>query len=551
MKPMLLILALCLPLAAREYPDRWFYLSRSLRTDEDVETFRTLCTTASQHGFSGVCWAGLEGVARFSDEQLQRLATCRRIAADLKLEIIPLLFSVGYGGSALGYDRNLAVGFPVDDLRFKVDGQAASFVPETDVGFANPGFEEFKDNRPTGWQFADKPGEVSFIDPEVKHSGNASLRLENPVAKGLGQHARAMQRIPVKPHRNYRLRIWIKADGTVPESAFRLQVYGGEKGPNIVAWNVRGSTFDWRLETFQFNSLDYDQVRLYAGTWGGQSGRFWFDDASLEPLGLNNVLRRDGCPLTVRSADGATTFEEGRDYEPIADPQLLRFTDRPSPTITLTANSRIKDGETLQVSCYTAGQVADRQVSVCMSAPGLYEHYEQVSAKLAEVLPSSKFLLSMDEIRQGGTDLADQQRGLTMGEILADCITRQEAILRQHHPDATIYIWSDMLDPEHNGHGDYYQVQGDWSGAWEKVPKDLVIACWWGKQCERSLQFFESHGFRTLGAAYYDADNLDGSRQWLEALAKTPHATGIMYTTWRNKYELLGPFGDLVRESGR
>lgn len=35
-------------------------------------------------------------------------------------------------------------------------------------------------------------------------------------------------------------------------------------------------------------------------------------------------------------------------------------------------------------------------------------------------------------------------------------------------------------------------------------------------------------------------------RDWLEALDKTPGAEGIMYTTWRNKYGLLGPFGDLV-----
>jgi hypothetical protein len=33
---------------------------------------------------------------------------------------------------------------------------------------------------------------------------------------------------------------------------------------------------------------------------------------------------------------------------------------------------------------------------------------------------------------------------------------------------------------------------------------------------------------------------------WLDSLDATPGACGIMYTTWLDKYELLGPFGDLV-----
>jgi hypothetical protein len=34
-------------------------------------------------------------------------------------------------------------------------------------------------------------------------------------------------------------------------------------------------------------------------------------------------------------------------------------------------------------------------------------------------------------------------------------------------------------------------------------------------------------------------------------LEATPGASGIMYTTWRNKYELLAPFGNLVTERSK
>ena len=63
------------------------------------------------------------------------------------------------------------------------------------------------------------------------------------------------------------------------------------------------------------------------------------------------------------------------------------------------------------------------------------------------------------------------------------------------------------------------------------------------------MPFFEKQGFRTQGAAYYDTDNLDSCRDWLETCNNTKNCTGIMYTSWRNKYGLLAPFGELIRTS--
>ena len=63
---------------------------------------------------------------------------------------------------------------------------------------------------------------------------------------------------------------------------------------------------------------------------------------------------------------------------------------------------------------------------------------------------------------------------------------------------------------------------------------------------DESLTFFSDKGFRTFGAAYYDADDLDSSKDWLASLTRTPNAQGIMYTTWLRKYALLADFGDLV-----
>jgi hypothetical protein len=133
-----------------------------------------------------------------------------------------------------------------------------------------------------------------------------------------------------------------------------------------------------------------------------------------------------------------------------------------------------------------------------------------------------------------------------MGEILGDCITRQMQIIRDAHPGAAVYAWSDMLDPNHNAHGNYYLVEGDYAGSWEHLPKDLIICCWYYEIRDKSLKFFSDRGFRTLAGAYYDSDTLDNCRGWLTSIDRTPGALGILYTTWRDKYDLLAGFGDLL-----
>ncbi len=38
----------------------------------------------------------------------------------------------------------------------------------------NGGFEQYQGNRVTGFRFHDEPGKISFVDTQIKHSGNAS-----------------------------------------------------------------------------------------------------------------------------------------------------------------------------------------------------------------------------------------------------------------------------------------------------------------------------------------------------------------------------------------
>ncbi len=61
------------------------------------------------------------------------------------------------------------------------------------------------------------------------------------------------------------------------------------------------------------------------------------------------------------------------------------------------------------------------------------------------------------------------------------------SMIREANPEATIYVWSDMLDPNHNARDSYYMVEGDYTGSWQRIPKDIVPVCWHYSKRKESL----------------------------------------------------------------
>lgn len=527
------------------YPYRWVYVSRSLRDDRDVADVRDIVRTAFEHGLNGMLFAaGLDRLDLQPPDYFRRLQQVKEICDEYGIEIIPSIFFAGYGGSILGHNRNLAEGIPVSDALFVARNGEARLAPDPPVAFVNGGLEEYEGHRAKSHRLQDRPGDATFIDTTVTHSGSASLRFEN--FGGEPGPVRLAQEIAVHPHRCYCLTAWVKTDRLEPGGSFRLNIMGAD-GRSLAPWEPElPSTADWRRLVLGFNSRDNATVRIYAGVSNGKCGRCWVDDFSIQEAGLVNVLRRPGTPITVHSEAKGAVYEEGRDYAPIADPQLNFRFDHDGPPIRILPGSRIAEGERLRVSYYHGMPVNRGQVTVCMSEPEVYDIWRQQARLLHDALRPKAYVLSMDEVRAGGSCQACQRRQVTMAQILGNCISRQVEILRDVNPEAVISVWSDMLDPHHNARGNYYLVEGDYTGSWNYIPKDLIIVCWYYQKRRESLAHFSSLGFRTLAGAYYDADSLENPSGWLEALEATPNACGIMYTTWQNKYRLLAPFGDLV-----
>lgn len=544
------VLAIGATAQGAKLPYRWMYVSRNLSSDERLASIEELVRTGAEHGMNGmVLSAGLELLDRQPEAYVERLRRLKAFCDEQGVEIIPIICSAGYGGSVLARNPNLAEGIPVENALFVAHGGTATLEPDPPITFANGGFEEHDGDQFAGFRFIDKPGVISFADTQVKHSGDASLRFEG-ISDGdpVHGHARAMQELAVAPRRHYVVRAWVRTQDFAAAGRFAIQVYAGERAIAPVSVSVPQTT-DWMPIAISFNSLTYEEVRIYLGVWGGTTGQLWLDDITIEEAGLANVLRRAGTPIGVRGEATGTQYEEGRDFARIEDPQLGDYHDEHAgPPIALLPGGRIADAERLRVSFYHGARVHEGQVTVCMSEPEVYEIWRDAIGRIDGVLHPAAYFLSMDEVRAGGTCTACKARGLSMAEILGDCITRQFDMIREVSPKAEVLVWSDMLDPNHNAHGDYYLVEGDFTGSWEHVPKDLIIACWYYDVRHQSLPFFSGLGFRTLGGAYYDADDLTNPAGWLDSLLATPDAVGILYTTWQDKYALLAPFGDLVRE---
>lgn len=559
-KPICILLfaaALATALAEGErkpYPYRWVRVASNLRDDSEVERLRQIVTTASEHGLNGIALsAGLDQLDQKTPDYFQRLKQVREICAERKIDIIPSFFSAGYGGSVLSHDKNLAAGLPVRDALFVVGDGKARFVEEPLARLANGSFETYQPDGIEGFAIESKPGEVTVDSTEAKE-GRVSVRFET-VSEPRRQFVRLIQSVAVHPYRCYRIRCWVKAKNIGKSDPFGsgnflIEVLGGAEKRPLQYQNPRFSTDGlWQQVSVGFNSWGYDRVEIAPKVRSLAGGRLWLDALEVEEVALVNLLRRPGTPLVIRSDGKGTVYEEGRDYAPVADSELDFRYDHDGPDIQLLPGSRIQNGERLRVSYYHGTAIYSGQTPVCMSEPKLYEIWSQQTRLVHAALAPTKYLLNMDEVRTGGSCEACKKRGLTLGQIAGDCVTRQFDMLRKVNPQAEIFVWSDMLDPSHNANPDrkyYYLAEGNYAGSWNHVPKELVIVCWYYEKRVQSLKHFSSLGFRTMAGAYYDADNLDNPNGWLESLRKTRGASGIMYTTWLNKYDLLGPFGDLV-----
>lgn len=529
--PLPLILSGCLLLFAqmvRAAPlARWLYCSRNLWVDKNIDELEGLFGRAAKSGYSHVLLTDSK-FAKLGDmdaRYFRNIDRVKKLAAKLHLEIVPALFPVGYSNDLLWHDPNLVEALPVRGALFIVRDGIATLQPDPPMALKGGDFSDLNQ-----WDWKD--------DSVQSENGAALIRDPN------GANARIVQKLKLAPFRQYHLSVRVKTQdfrGT-PE----VKVLAGHRALNF---NYLGAkpTQDWTTHHVVFNSLDNNEANLYLGCWGGGAGSLWFDDAKLEEVGLLNLVRRDGAPLLVRTEQGRALVE-GREFGKLADPHMGNkmwngsYDIYHEPPILKTS---LPNGTRLRVSYYHAVTVYDDQAMICPSEPKTIELLRDQARRMHAAWGAKGYMMSHDEIRVLNWCDACQRRHLDAGALLAENVESCIQILREVNPGGKIYVWSDMFDPQHNAHKDYYLVRGDLSGSWERLDKEVIIVNWNFDKRNESLKWFADRGHRQLIAGYYDAGP-NQIRRWLDSTDGIKGIVGAMYTTWQNKYDDLEEFATVV-----
>jgi hypothetical protein len=507
--------------------ERWLYCSQNLWVDKNIDTLERLMNRAAKAGYTRVLlsdskFAKLEEMDARYFHNVDRI---KGLAAELRLEIVPALFPVGYSNDLLWHDPNLIEALPVREALFVVRDGVARLEPDPPVALKGGDFANLK-----AWDWKD----------DAVQSSDGAAHIRDPK----GQNARIVQKLRLAPFRQYHLSLRVRTQefrGT-PE----VKVLAGDQALNFNYLGVKADQ-DWTLHHVVFNSLSHTQANLYLGCWGGETGSLWFDDAKLEEVGLLNLVRREGAPLTVKTETGLE-LEEGRGFEKVIDPMMGNRLWKGSYDVYHQApviRTSLPNGTRLRVSYYHAVTVYDDQANICPSEPKTLVLLRDQARRMHSAWAAKGYMMSHDEIRVLNWCDACQRRHLDAGALLADNVRSCLRILREVNPGGKIYVWSDMFDPFHNAHKDYHLVRGDLSASWNGLDKDVTVVNWNFDKRNDSLKWFADRGQRQLIAGYYDAGP-NQIRNWLESARGVSGLLGVMYTTWQGQYDDLEKFVDVV-----
>ncbi|ROL56247.1 hypothetical protein D9V84_08735 [Bacteroidetes/Chlorobi group bacterium Naka2016] len=550
----------CRIVDAPQYPIRWFYYPMNILVPSNTTKAKQIWEEATNYRLNGVNLTDYKFsfISKQPKNYFDSLQSLKDFANHHFLEIIPGVMPFGYSNSILYWDPSLASGLPVYNQKFVIEKDTARLIPYVKSYLTNPGFEVFNGNNFTGFGYIDQPGQLSFVDTVVKHSGKASIRFSNFESVPGYKNARIIHKIVTKPYTLFNASAWVRSENLQYSSAFQITAINS-KGRQLCFINLTlpRTTNGWQKYDVTFNSLDSDTLNVYWGVWGATSGSFWLDDLVLEEVPFVNLIRRSGAPLTVSHPILDVLYKEGIDFDSLYDAKLGAVYSwygeydawHQPPTFRIKSGGRLRNGDTILISYYHTTYIYDGQVMISTTEPKTYEIIEREFKILDSLLKPRTYFMNHDEIRIMNWDWGDQQYGTTPAMLLARNVNKCVDIIKKYNSNASIWVWSDMFDEFHNakpGNKNYYLVNGELAGVSDSIPKSVGIVNWnHGNNAVQSLTFFENKGFRQITAPYYDTDEQHIRRSKNNAKSIS-NFDGMMYTTWTNNYSYLKHFGYLA-----
>ena len=233
---------------AAEYPHRWFYMARTFGSDADVTFVSNIIARAAAKGYNGmVLSANIDSAfAKRNPAREARFRTVRRLCEVKGIEIIPMVWSVGYG-TMLDIDPDCIEALPVK-------------------GVSEP------------------------VPPPVVIGDKWDVNDSVPGRRRLGVRRK------VRPFRHYRFSVKVRTEN-MPDGTFMLQIYRKDGESKYLDLRPQlDSNGKWAEAAIEFNPYDQDEVILWCGYWGYKGpGTVEVKDAKLEDLGFRGrSIRRAG-----------------------------------------------------------------------------------------------------------------------------------------------------------------------------------------------------------------------------------------------------------------
>ncbi|MBI5229210.1 carbohydrate binding domain-containing protein, partial [Candidatus Micrarchaeota archaeon] len=276
---------------------RYVLYSLDLSKQDGINRFIGVMDRAAAAGYNGIVLGGPYHARNYSQTMVNNTVFLVNYGRRLGLVLIPGHFDqrdpLNDVYDDLRGKNELAEAVPVVDTKFVVE----EGTPLVDV-LPNSGFEEWSGLQVKGLS-VDALGVIAFKDVTVKHSGNASLRIQDTFLNPPYFHGRVMTSfLSVEPNRVYQLSLWVKTEGFSQPSKFKVYIRGydeNETGMNVLldAYRAITSTQDWTEYKINFTNGNKTKLLVYFGFWVNATGKVWFDDANLSEVGFDGVSQRN------------------------------------------------------------------------------------------------------------------------------------------------------------------------------------------------------------------------------------------------------------------
>ncbi|MDZ7264858.1 MAG: beta-N-acetylhexosaminidase [candidate division KSB1 bacterium] len=270
-------------------------------------------------------------------------------------------------------------------------------------------------------------------------------------------------------------------------------------------------------------------------------------------------------PVVVTDSLGKIVYNENRDFkivfgrtehpfftqviadegEPAGYPLRRGESDESPTTIQRTENSRIQDGQTVRVTFSYIGPDpwSPYKVRYCRSDPRIHTDGPQNfiwrwCTQPVQYLGARIFNLEMDEIRVFGWDKRCQDSGKSRSQIFVDDVKYYYDTIKRYAPEAMIFMWSDMADPNH--HARDYRTEEVADGIIASGMSDIVMVPWNHTCANSSIDFFFQKGFSIMASSQATVGNVSVAPLWAKLLRdkfdNTDRRYGLMHAPWEYDY---------------